>query len=240
MNLFISKSLRRLDRLQQRLNVNHHQKIFCIGKAKTGTTSLKKTFKDIGYLVGDQRTAERLLPYYIKKDFKPILKYCRSAQVFQDHPFGLPETFMQVDREFPESKFILSVRDTPEQWYNSLVTFHSKLFGGGSVPTANHLKNAEYIWEGWVWESLKEQYGVTEADPYNKEKLIDAYLTHNQTVIDYFKYRPESLLVLNLSEEDSFNKFKAFIIHVDPGTHYPNTEIKAFPWKNRTADIAVR
>jgi hypothetical protein len=31
-------------------------KIFCIGLFKTGTTSLKKAFQDLGYTVGDQRT----------------------------------------------------------------------------------------------------------------------------------------------------------------------------------------
>ena len=39
------------------------QKIFCIGRNKTGTTSLKRAFEDLGYPVGDQRKAEILTEF---------------------------------------------------------------------------------------------------------------------------------------------------------------------------------
>src|SRR5690606_32146124 len=105
------------------------QKIFCIGRNKTGTTSLAAEFKELGYPVGHQRTAEKLIDYYIANDFQPIIDYCRSAQVFQDAPFSWPETYKYLDEAYPNSLFILSVRDNAEQCYNYLTKFHSKLYG---------------------------------------------------------------------------------------------------------------
>lgn len=105
------------------------QKIFCVGRNKTGTTSLTKAFEDLGFVVGNQRTAERMLHHYKNRDFKPIIKYCKSAQVFQDFPFSYPETYKHLDKAYPNSKFILTIRDSADQWYNSVTKFHAKMFG---------------------------------------------------------------------------------------------------------------
>lgn len=216
--------------------IQGNQKVFCIGKAKTGTTSLEKTFKLLGYVVGDQRPAEKLLRHYIQRDFRPIIRHCRTAQVFQDNPFGLSETYKHLDRAFPNSKFILSVRDSADQWYNSLVNSHAKKFGNGSVPTADQLKSANYVWKGWVWESLQEQFGVEESDPYNKEKLIAAYNRHNEEVVEYFRNR-NNLMVLNLADPGSFQRFLEFI----PGQYRRNRRtLDRFPWENKTSDLPVR
>lgn len=226
----------RLRKLRDRCCIQGKQKVFSIGKAKTGTTSLEKTFKLLGYVVGDQHAAERLLRHYIHRDFGPIIKYCQTAQVFQDNPFGLAETYKHLDKAFPNSKFILSVRDSPDQWYNSLVKFHSKIFGNGSVPTANQLKNAKYVWKGWVWESLQEQFGVGERDPYNREKLITAYVRHNEAVVEYFRNR-DNLLVLNLADPASFQRFLEFI---PEGYRRNRRTLDRFPWENRTLDLPIR
>lgn len=216
--------------------IQGHQKVFCIGKAKTGTTSLEKTFKMLGYVVGDQRKAESFLRHYIRRDFRPIIKYCRTAQVFQDNPFGLSETYKHLDKAFPNSKFILSVRESADQWYDSLVNSHAKKFGRGSVPTADQLKNANYVWKGWVWESLQEQFGVDEHNPYSKEKMISVYLRHNEHVTEYFRGR-DNLLVLNLADPGSFQRFIEFI---PDGYRRNRRTLDRFPWENRTSDLPIR
>lgn len=38
-------------------------KIFCIGKNKTGTTSMARLFRELGIRVGPQREAEKLMLY---------------------------------------------------------------------------------------------------------------------------------------------------------------------------------
>ena len=127
-------------------------KIFCIGSNKTGTTSLKHSFERFGYVVGKQRRAEKLSDkYYSQQKFGPIVEYCESAQVFQDVPFSYTNTFPHLDGAFPNSKFILSIRDE-ELWYSSLVRFHTKLFGiGGEIPSVTNLQNANYSSKGFIY-----------------------------------------------------------------------------------------
>lgn len=213
------------------IRVMGKSKIFCIGANKTGTTSLKKEFSALGFIVGNQKRAERLFPFYQTGDFDPIMAYCRTAQVFQDAPFSLPETFKHVDRAYPGSKFILSVRDSPEQWYQSLIKFHAKMFGNGKIPTKNDLMNSGYIWKGWAWEGHKAVFKTPEDDLYNKQLLTQYYNMHNQSVLDYFKNRPKDLLVINLSEPDSYARFLTFIGVTSPRQH--------FPWENKTETFTL-
>lgn len=207
-------------------------KFFCIGRNKTGTTSLKLAFKELGFSVGYQRDAERLINDYERNDFINIINYCHSAQVFQDVPFSYTRTFKELDKAFPGSKFILTVRDNPEQWYNSLVKFHAKMFGKGNTPSKEDLQSANYIWKGWAWQDNRINYGSPEDNPYQKEYIINNYLEHNRVVIEYFKNRPDDLLVINLAEKDSYQNFLDFI-----GVKSDRTE---FPWENRTADKKTR
>jgi hypothetical protein len=214
------------------IKVSGKRKIFCIGRNKTGTTSLKKAFEDIGFIVGDQRTAERLLREYVAGNFAPIIDYCKTAQVFQDFPFSKAETYKHVDEAFPGSKFILSVRDSAEQWYESATKFQSKLFGKGKLPTAEDLKNATYIWKGWMWENKMASSKVPEDDLYNKEILMSEYEEHNRNVMEYFKDRQDDLIVINLSEKDAYNRLMDFL-----GIDSPYDD---FPWENKTSKIKVK
>ena len=203
------------------------RKVFCVGRNKTGTTSLQKAFQDLGFAVGDQREAEILYDkYYFKREFKPIVDYCRSAQVFQDVPFSCPHLFVALDQAFPGSKFILTERDEAGQWYASLTRFHAKLWGtDGAPPTADQLRAAPYIRRGWASNLLK-LYGTTDADPYHRDTLIAHYERHNAAVREYFRYRPQDLLEINVSAPDSYRAFVDFL-----GVRSP---FDSFPWENRT------
>ena len=207
-------------------------KIFCIGANKTGTTSLKQAFINLGFTVGDQRTAELMLRSYIQGDYSGLIEYCQTAQVFQDIPFSWPEVYKELDAAFPGSKFILSVRDSPEVWFQSLVSFHARLFGRGQTPSADDLRQAEYVWKGWMWEVVSAKgFRDPENAPFDPEERMRIYTQHNEDVRTFFKHRPEDLLDINLKAPDAWEKFCAFIgIPAKPGR---------FPWENKTEDIPV-
>ena len=220
------------ERFQNPALVKGKPKIFCIGRNKTGTTSIKKVFKDLGFIVGDQHNAEELLPYYKAGNFDPIIKYCLSAQVFQDFPFSCPETFKYVDKAYPGSKFILTVRDSPEQWYQSLINFHSKLFGKGKIPDKEALQQANYCWKGWVWECNRILYSSPETDIYNRTILINSYNEYNECVKNYFSNRPNDFIVLNISKTESYSQLMNFL-----GIE---SSFTSFPWENKTEKITVK
>lgn len=212
---------------KSRIKSSGKVKYFCIGRNKTGTTSLKVAFGDLGFSVGNQRKAEILAgKYYFKGVYQPIIKYCESAQVFQDVPFSYPETYKVIDQAYPGSKFILTVRDTSEQWYSSITRFHSKLYGkNGRLPTSEDLRAAEYVWKGYAYNIINV-YGTTDDDPYNKETMIAHYERYNREVIEYFKDRSNDLLVINVAEKGAYQKFVEFL-----GVDSPYDD---FPWENKT------
>lgn len=205
-------------------------KVFCIGKNKTGTTSLAKALADLGYKMGDQTEAEWISDKWYIRDFSSLKKYCKKSDAFQDLPFSKKYTFIYLDQIFPGSKFILSMRDSPEQWYNSLVSFHVKTFASnGKVVTADDLKNATYLYPGFAYTSFKVQYHTPDDDLYNKEMLINEYNKHNETILEYFQGKPEQLLVLNVGEQDAYKKFCAFL--------NKKPAYETFPWELKTENI---
>jgi hypothetical protein len=207
-------------------------KIFCIGRNKTGTTSLAKALADLGILVGEQNLAERLIHDWARRDFRRLFLYCRTAQAFQDVPFSWPFTFQALDQHFRGSKFILTVRDTPEHWYHSMTSFQAKMFGRGQLPTAEDLRRATYVYPGWAYELLRLHWNVPEDDIYNKDILIAGYNAHNAAVLEYFRHRPNDLLALNVARPGAYQALCDFL-----GKPFPNRE---FPWENRTSDLQSR
>lgn len=202
-------------------------KFFCIGRNKTGTTTLKKAFEDLGYCVGSQGKAERLTEkFFLKKEFSSIVQYCESAEVFQDIPFSLPDMYKVLDVAFPDSKFILTIRDDSEQWYRSYTKFYAKKYGKGSIPTVTDLRSANYIRKGWPYEMIK-LHGTSDEDIWNKEIMINHYSSYNQSVLNYFKNRPDDLLVLNVAKTDSYQRFIQFL-------QIKSSPYDSFPWENKT------
>lgn len=210
--------------------LNKKAKIFCIGANKTGTTSVEKSLRDFGFKLGDIPTGELFFEEYSKRNFDPIIKFCKTAEAFQDAPFSFPYTFIPLDQAFPNSKFILTVRDSDEQWYSSLIKFHSKIHSkNGNVPTEEDLKNSVYRYKGFAWDVRQKVFGIQSGeDVYDKQKFLDYYNNHNRVVQDYFKFR-KNLLVINLSNKDSYLKFCKFL--------NKKPLYDEFPWENKTTDI---
>ena len=202
-------------------------KVFCIGFNKTGTTTIEKTLKEFNFKLGDQIKGELLIFDWYKRDFKNIIELCKTADAFQDIPFSLPFTYQDLGEYFKNSKFILTVRDTPEQWYNSITKFHSKLWSDGTaIPTCQQIKDVEYRYKGYAYQSFKLLYNTDDKDLYNKDILLNLYNRHNKLVEDYFKSRPEKLLILNVSKKKDYFRLCEFI--------NKNPLRDDFPWTNKT------
>jgi len=211
------------------LRVLGKPKIFCVGVNKTGTTSLAKALAELGIIVGEQNLAERLIHDWARRDFRRLFWVCRTAQAFQDVPFSWDFTFQALDQHFWGSKFILTVRDNPEQWYASTLSFHAKIFGNGETVTLDDLRRADYVYPGWTYETIRLCWNTPDDDLYNKEMVIASYNAHNNAVLEYFRHRPQDLLVLNVSQPGAYHNLCDFL-----GKPFPNTE---FPWENKTADL---
>ena len=186
-------------------------KVFCVGAGKTGTTSLAALFEKLGYAVGDQVKGELLLHEWAVRNFRPIISLAQTAQFFQDMPFSCSYTYQALDMAFPGSKFILSIRSSPEEWYSSLVRFHAMLVGKGRVPTADDLREFPYRYKGWILEAIRLVYGIDETEPYERNRLIAWYNSHNEAIRRYFENRPGSLLVVDISQRNAVDEILGFL-----------------------------
>jgi hypothetical protein len=203
------------------------QKFFCIGLNKTGTTTIENVFKEFGYSLGSQKDGELLIFDWFNRDFNQIIKHCKTAEVFQDIPFSLSYTYIILEQHFENAKFILTVRDNAEQWYDSLINFHAKIWGNGeNPPTVEQLKKGYSLYPGFAYETLVRAYNTEKEDIYNKEKLIFHYESHINYVKEYFKNKPDKLLVINVSKKEDYKRLCTFL-----KKPYLRDD---FPWMNKT------
>ena len=199
------------------------QKVFVIGFNKTGTTSIEKTLIQFGYIMGHQRTGEFLFDDISEGKYESLIEFCKSAEAFQDVPFSFPDIYKTIDQHYPNSKYILTVRDSSEQWYNSMVKFHSKIWNDGKIPTKEVLANTDYVYKGYPLNTLNFVYGD---EIYDQNKYIQVYKKHNIDVLKYFKERPNDLICINISKDNDYQRLCAFL--------NVSSNKSSFYWENKT------
>lgn len=170
-------------------------KIFCIGANKTGTTSLTAAMNKLGYKNLPEKIGYGCSLLSKNKNYNNnilnVIEYLKKNDkydFFEDVPFSIFENYKLIDREFPESKFILSIRDS-EDWYCSVTRWVKK-------------KKCDGLY--------KFIYGV-EVNPINKKLIIEQYEKRNRDAIEYFKERKDKLLVLNIVGFEGWEKLCPFL-----------------------------
>jgi len=212
----VKLAIGRAARVLKRVLEPKKQKVFCVGRNKTGTTSLGAALEQLGYRVGNQQEGELLIEDWARRDFRSLVAYCRKSDAFQDIPFSIDFTFQAMDQAFPGSKFILTVRDSDEQWYASMIRFHTMRLrertGENRLPSARDLQEDPYIYPGYLWR-LRQLVGRASEhdDLYDKTMLIRNYNEHNRRIQDYFRHRPNDLLVLNVGESSAMERLCRFL-----------------------------
>jgi hypothetical protein len=116
-----------------------------------------------------------------------------------------------MDQAFPGSRFILTVRKNADEWFESVVRFETQFIGKGRLPSAQDLKDVEYLSPGWLWRSHQLISNVDEAGLYDPVRYKAHYERHNESIRDYFSQRPRDLLVLDLSEPSPVEKVCDFL-----------------------------
>jgi Sulfotransferase domain len=198
------------------------RKVFCIGANKTGTTSMAAAFSSLGLKVGKQSTAELFLHDWARQEYRRIIRYCRSADAFQDLPFSYPGTYEALDKAFPGSRFILTVRNSTDEWFDSLVRFHTKIVGKGRLPTADDLRRFPYRYPGFLWDVARLRYGADQATLYDRALYTRCYEEHNRKARQYFKDRPDDFLELNVADDDAMERLVTFLGYPYTGQPMPH------------------
>lgn len=174
-------------------------KIFGIGFHKTGTSTLDKALSLLGYNVTGKQL--HLVEELKQNNYNSIIKLGNKFDAFQDNPW--PILYEPLDKYFPDSKFILTIRED-EKWLKSIVNFFGE-------------QNTEM--RKWI-------YGIGHPKE-NEEIYLNRYKKHNNDVIEYFKNRPDDLLIIDFSEGNSWKKICCFLgkeIPNDPFPHEKKTD----------------
>jgi hypothetical protein len=102
-------------------------KVFCIGYNKTGTTSLARSLKALGF---KHATYNKVIwkDYYANKKIDKIIKYTSKFDSLDDLPWLKEDMIPLLDETFPGSKFIYLERDE-ESWKKSIYNWTYKKRG---------------------------------------------------------------------------------------------------------------
>ncbi len=177
--------------------------VFGIGFHKTGTSSLGKALGMLGYRVRgvtgnkDPDIADKLH----ELAWSTIDRGRYDA--FQDNPW--PILFREIDRRYPGSKFVLTVRE-PERWIASQV----RHFGTETTPMRELI------------------YGPGRGCPLGNESVYRArYERHNAEVREYFAGRPDDFVEMRLERGDGWGKLCRLLEVDTPCAPYPHANAAA-------------
>lgn len=192
-------------------------KIFFIGFNKTGTVSLLHLFWDIlGYegkvLHGGGAMKERN-NYDLKRISDPTKDLSEEFERLADKLLSqwtvyldtgwISDNFETLYKNYPNAKFIFNTRNE-DDWIVSIKRHISQL--------------TDEIIEGSDW------------DRFNEEEYRLHYKIHTRKVLDFFKDKPDELLVLDICGGDGYEKLCPFLGIDIPDEPFPHRHKRSSPY----------
>jgi len=175
-------------------------KIFGIGWAKTGTTTLGKCFEMLGFKHQSQKL--ELVKDLATGDLSRIMALAKEKESFEDWPWVL--VYKELDQAFPQSRFVLTQREAGK-WLRS---YKNMLRGQGEA--SEELNQIRRILYGLPFPH------VTDVE------LIERYEKHNADVSAYFQRRPEALLVVDWERGHGWRELCGFLSIEMPQEPFPH------------------
>lgn len=193
-------------------------KVFGIGLSRTGTKSLSLALHHLGINVAhfpdDETTFRELSSANYRFSLLDTLDGITDITV--------AHCYAQLDKLFPNSKFILTVRNQ-QDWLTSLER-HWASHPCFNDPTRNHPRDQTHMAvRQFLCAAVYGSY------VFDARQAIHTYNQHLRQVQDYFAYRPEQLLVLDICAGDGWTELCEFLQQPLPG--------QAFPYVRREAEL---
>ncbi len=171
-------------------------KVFGIGLSRTGTKSLTMALNQLSFKVIHYPSGQTILNELESGNYNfSVLKEFDGITDITVAPY-----YAQLDQLFPDSKFILTVRDK-DSWLRSIEAHWS---GKPVLETAPD-NEAKMKLRRLLRLAVYGTY------VFNKERLSYVYDLHYKNVIEYFKDRPDSLLAINICGGESWDKLCPFL-----------------------------
>lgn len=181
------------------------KKIFGIGIGRTATKSLTAALEILGYncvhWMPDRATALEVVTG------AKVSRIVEQKEAVIDMILPLIYYREYVDR-FPDAKFILTTRET-ESWLRSMKRHMIRM----RTPDPTNFSAEPY-------GSLILKSWTTGMD--GDQQLVNAFLSHNQSVRDFFAGRDAHFLEMNIIDGDGWKKLCPFLGVVEPNVPFPD------------------
>ena len=191
-------------------NKLHKPRVFCIGWHKSGTSTMGHALYELGYSVLGARLdmAQPLL----NGNIDPVIQLAGQFDALQDVPWAA--LYKELDQAYPDSKFILTVRDE-KAWLHS---------------ASKHFKDTDIPLHEWLYTD-----GVLLG---NESLYLKRYRRHYREVNEYFKGR-DDLLTMDLAKGDAWEKLCSFLDEPIPHIAFPhaNKGKHNYDWKDKTKEV---
>ena len=199
------------------------QKVFGIGLSKTGTGSLTEALTLLGYRTlhwpADLVTQVEVYRFFATGEAGIHLSVLNDHDALTDTPVCC--LYQALDKAYPGSKFILTVREK-QAWlrsYHGHWHRYPPMFSERPDSLVAHYSH-------FLNERL---YGTQSADPQILSRAYDRYTAE---VFDYFRERPQDLLLLDICGGDGWSKLAPFL-----GVATPEVP---FPWENQARNTIAQ
>jgi hypothetical protein len=174
-------------------------KLFCLGLSRTGTT----TFHAASVLLGlaSAHYPAQAAVHWLRGDFltDTLLPYDSVSDL------PVPVYFRELDRRYPGSKFVLTVRDI-DDWLVSVDEFFGRTPKSSPQTLLRDLVRAAC-------------YGVI---TFNSTRFRDVYERHLEAVVNHFRDRPDDLLIMDVSKKQGWTALCPFLGCPPPPVPFPH------------------
>jgi hypothetical protein len=171
---------------------------------RTGTSSIGRCLELLGLTpiaAPGTLTAEsyKLIDQLFEdRNFDPILNLAENYQSFEGRPWNMWEMYRYLDIRFPDSLFVLTMRD-PESWWRS-----TRQWIAVNEPLA------------------LDRYQLHLRVPdLSKESMLHSFHRHNREISQYFEGTGK-LLRINLEAGEGWDKLCKFLDLPAPGCGFPH------------------
>lgn len=204
-------------------------RIICIGQPKTGTKTMSSIFYQFKYKVsmnpinavikkprGYIETLQIDNGYIDLNNFFNNISYLHynlnHFNFFHDAPYSF--NYKLINEQYPDTKFILTIRDEND-WFNSSLNYQHKF----------NMVNKNLL------NIIYGQYIILEE---HKSEVIALYRKYNNDVIAYFEDKADKLLIINVcdknkDERNILNQIGSFINEeIPPDFIFPHANAQVY------------
>lgn len=184
-------------------------KVFEIGVAKTGTTSLGRAYEILGFK-HKAEDPDLYLKFIENYDYEVLFEVIDKYDAFQDGPWHNKDVDYRVlDEKYPNSKFIILERDN-YSWIRSNERFYSPKY--------------HKDWENWEYSFLIDDRWITQRESVIEEKLNYKKSKYLE-IKEYFKNRPKDFLTMNICDGEGWEVLCPFLEKEIPNVSFPRLNV---------------